>query len=50
MGQEIFKNIILSYYHGAHGILLQYDVTDKNSFKNLITDWLKSKKMPVKIL
>ena len=38
-GQARFKNIIASYYRGAHGILLIFDVTDKDSFKNL-SNWL----------
>ena len=38
-GQERFKNIIASFYRGAHGILLIYDVSDKDSFKNL-SNWL----------
>ena len=38
-GQERFKNIITSYYRGAHGILLIYDITDKESFKSL-QNWL----------
>ena len=38
-GQERFKNIIASYYRGEHGILLLYDVTDRDSFKNL-NNWL----------
>ena len=38
-GQERFKNIIASYYRGAHGILLIFDVTDKESFKNL-SNWI----------
>ena len=38
-GQERFKNIVASYYRGANGILLIYDVSDKDSFKNL-SNWL----------
>jgi len=39
-GQERFRNITASYYRGAHGIILCYDVTDKDSFLH-IRDWLK---------
>ena len=38
-GQERFRNIISSYYKGAHGIMLVYDITDLESFQNL-TSWL----------
>ena len=53
-GQERFKNIIASYYRGAHGILLIYDVTDKDSFKNL-SNWIieiekNSSKQVLKVL
>ena len=39
-GQERFKTITSSYYKGAHGIILVYDMTDKQTFKD-IENWLE---------
>ena len=38
-GQERFRNVISSYFSGSHGILLIYDITNRDSFKNL-ESWL----------
>ena len=38
-GEERFKNIISSYYRGASGILLLYNITDRESFESL-NSWL----------
>ena len=38
-GQERFKNITASYYRGGNGILVLYDITDRESFNNL-NSWL----------
>lgn len=31
-GQERFKSILTSYYKGTHGVLLVFDITDRQSF------------------
>ena len=33
-GQERFRTIASSYYRGAHGIIVVYDVTDQTTFDN----------------
>ncbi len=38
-GQERFRTITSSYYRGAHGIIIVFDLTDLESFEN-IKQWL----------
>ncbi|KPM02358.1 ras-related protein Rab-35-like protein [Sarcoptes scabiei] len=39
-GQERFRTITSTYYRGAHGVIIVYDVTNGDSFHN-ISRWLK---------
>jgi Ras-related protein Rab-8A len=41
LGQERFRTITTAYYRGAMGILLVYDVTEEDSFKN-IKNWIRN--------
>ena len=53
-GQEKFKTITSAYYKGAQGIIVVFDVTDRNSFQN-VHKWLAECEQfgnlePVKVL
>ena len=38
-GQERFRTVVSSYFKGSHGIFIIYDITNRESFKNL-ENWL----------
>eukprot|EP01083_Nonionella_stella_P014292 40175_1 len=38
-GQERFKTVTTAYYRGAHGLLITYDVTCRESFEH-VQDWI----------
>ncbi|XP_041350189.1 ras-related protein RABD2a-like [Gigantopelta aegis] len=37
-GQERYRSLTSSYYRGAHGCIIMFDVTNKSSFEN-VTAW-----------
>lgn len=39
-GQERFRTITNTYYKGAHGIFVVYDLADKKSFTDIGEYWL----------
>ena len=39
-GQERFRTITASYYRGSNGIIVVYDVTDRDSFDH-VSYWMK---------
>jgi small GTP-binding protein len=39
VGQERFRSITATYYHGAHGALIVYDIANYQSFKS-VPKWL----------
>jgi len=43
-GQERFRTLTSSYYRGAQGVIMVYDVTRKDSFEHL-SEWLKEVKL-----
>ncbi len=43
-GQERFRTITTSYYRGAHGIMIMYSITDRQSFLN-VARWYEQIRM-----
>jgi len=39
-GQERFRTITSSFYRGAHGVIIVYDMTDQNSYNNVML-WMQ---------
>jgi len=44
-GQERFKTVTNTYFRGAHGVIVVYDVTDPKSFSQINDYWLNEIEM-----
>ena len=44
-GAERYRTITSNYYRGSHAIIFVYDVTERKSFENVETFWLKEVKV-----
>ncbi|CAF1463196.1 unnamed protein product [Rotaria magnacalcarata] len=42
-GQDRFKCVVSSFYRGAHGVMVCFDITDLQSFRN-VNNWLEEVK------
>ena len=40
-GQERFRTLTASYYRGAHGIIVVFDVTERETFEN-VRQWMQA--------
>jgi len=40
-GQERFRTVTASFYRGAHGIILVYDITNAESYNGKVDEWLR---------
>lgn len=40
-GQERFSNVTSSYFRGAHGIIMVYDICNRVSFQEIANKWLR---------
>ncbi|XRB23916.1 Ras-related protein Rab [Pseudoscourfieldia marina] len=48
-GQERFRTLTSSYYRGAQGVVLVYDVSQRSTFENLRDVWLREVEMYVTV-
>ena len=39
-GQEKYRSLINTYYRHSNGIIIVFDLSDMNSFRNMINNWL----------